>query len=67
MWEASMTGTTVSKASAAAGTMILPLALAHFIASYAASNMNVTISAIAKDLNTNAERVQTVITLFTVG
>jgi len=46
--------------------MILPLALAQFIASYAASNMNVAISAIAKDLGTNVSGVQTAITLFTL-
>jgi len=32
--------------------MIVPLALAQFIASYAATNMNVAISTIAKDLGT---------------
>ena len=46
--------------------MILPLALAQFIASYAATNMNVAISAIATDLGTSAAGVQTAITLFTV-
>src|SRR5262245_6858540 len=46
--------------------MILPLALAQFIASYAATNMNVAISAIAKDLGTNVSGVQTAITLFTL-
>jgi MFS family permease len=46
--------------------MILPLALAQFIASYAATNMNVAISAIAKDLGTNVAGVQTAITLFTL-
>ncbi|HEX6933500.1 MAG TPA: MFS transporter [Streptosporangiaceae bacterium] len=46
--------------------MILPLALAQFIASYAATNMNVAISAIAKDLNTTVSGVQTAITLFTL-
>jgi MFS family permease len=46
--------------------MVLPLALAQFVASYAASNMNVAISAIAKDLNTNTSGVQTAITLFTL-
>jgi MFS family permease len=44
----------------------LPLALAQFIASYAATNMNVAISAIAKDLGTTAAGVQTAITLFTL-
>src|SRR5260370_10363480 len=46
--------------------MILPLALAQFIASYAATNMNVAISAIATDLNTTVIGVQTAITLFTL-
>jgi MFS family permease len=47
-------------------SMILPLALAQFIASYAATNMNVAISAIAKDLDTTVAGVQTAITLFTL-
>jgi MFS family permease len=51
---------------AAARAMILPLALAQFIASYAATNMNVAISAIATDLNTTVAGVQTAITLFTL-
>ena len=46
--------------------MILPLALAQFIASYAATNMNVAISAIAHDLDTTVIGVQTAITLFTL-
>jgi MFS family permease len=46
--------------------MILPLALAQFIASYAATNMNVAISAIANDLGTTVAGVQTAITLFTL-
>ena len=46
--------------------MILPLALAQFIASYAATNMNVAISAIAQDLGTTTAGVQTAITLFTL-
>jgi MFS family permease len=60
-----MTGTT-KPATTAANAMILPLALAQFIASYAATNMNVAISAIAKDLNTTVSGVQTAITLFTL-
>ena len=47
-----MTETSAAKAGAAARAMILPLALAQFIASYAATNMNVAISAIATDLGT---------------
>ena len=61
-----MTDPTVSKTPAAARAMILPLALAQFIASYAATNMNVAISAIAKDLGTSVAGVQTAITLFTL-
>ncbi len=56
----------VTESPAAARRMILPLALAQFIASYAATNMNVAISAIAKDLGTTVSGVQTAITLFTL-
>jgi MFS family permease len=59
-----MTERTPSRAAARA--MILPLALAQFIASYAATNMNVAISAIAQDLGTTVAGVQTAITLFTL-
>jgi MFS family permease len=48
------------------GRAVLPLALAQFVASYAATNMNVAISAIAGDLGTNVLGVQTAITLFTL-
>jgi MFS family permease len=61
-----MTDPSTPKAGAAARAMILPLALAQFIASYAATNMNVAISAIAKDLGTTVAGVQTAITLFTL-
>ena len=60
------TDASASKAGAAARAMILPLALAQFIASYAATNMNVAISAIATDLGTTVAGVQTAITLFTL-
>jgi MFS family permease len=46
--------------------LVAPLALAQFIASYAATNMNVAISSIAKDLGTTVIGVQTAITLFTL-
>jgi MFS family permease len=49
-----------------AGRAVLPLALAQFIASYAASNMNVAITTIAKDLKTDVAGIQTTITLFTL-
>ncbi len=61
-----MADTGASKAGAAAGAMILPLALAQFIASYAATTMNVAISSIATDLHTTVIGVQTAITLFTL-
>src|SRR5439155_3308144 len=61
-----MTDPSAPKAGAAARALILPLALAQFIASYAATNMNVAISAIAKDLGTTVAGVQTAITLFTL-
>jgi len=46
--------------------LLLPLALGQFIASYAASNMNVAISSIASDLGTTVAGVQAAITLFTL-
>jgi len=46
--------------------LVLPLALAQFICSYAASNTNVAITAIASDLHTTVAGVQTAITLFTL-
>jgi MFS family permease len=44
--------------------LILPLALAQFICSFAGSNMNVMITDISIDLNTTVKGVQTAITLF---
>src|SRR5579864_9004793 len=44
--------------------LLLPLALAQFICSFAGSNMNVMISDISHDLNTTVKGVQTTITLF---
>jgi MFS family permease len=44
--------------------LILPLALAQFICSFAGSNMNVMINDISTDLNTTVKGVQTTITLF---
>jgi MFS family permease len=44
--------------------LILPLALAQFICSFAGTNMNVMINDISEDLNTTVKGVQTVITLF---
>jgi MFS family permease len=61
-----MTGTVAGKPGLSARSLVFPLALAQFIASYAASNMNVAISNIATDLNTTVVGVQTTITLFTL-
>jgi len=44
--------------------MLIPLALTQFVASFAGSNMNVSINSISKDLNTDVHGVQTAITLF---
>src|SRR5215207_4404112 len=50
----------------AAAAVVLPLALAQFICSFAGSNMNVAISTIADDLGTSVTGIQTTITLFTL-
>jgi MFS family permease len=44
--------------------VLIPLALAQFICSFAGSNMNVMITAISKDLGTTVHGVQTAITVF---
>ena len=44
--------------------MLVPLALAQFICSFAGSNMNVMINDISEDLDTTVQGVQTAITLF---
>src|SRR5689334_19550713 len=44
--------------------MLLPLALAQFICSFAGSNMNVMINDISQDLDTTVQGVQLTITLF---
>ncbi len=61
-----MTGATTTRFAVSPRTLVLPLALAQFIASYAATNMNVAIGAIAHDLDTTVVGVQTAITLFTL-
>ncbi len=52
--------------TAAARSLVLPLALAQFIASYAGTNMNVAISTIAEEIGTTVGGMQTTITLFTL-
>src|SRR5215510_6741784 len=54
-------------ATPASGTgMLLPLVLAQFLCSFAATTMNVAISSIATDLGTTVSGVQTAITAFTL-
>jgi MFS family permease len=61
----SETGTTAdSRPSKALRRMLIPLALAQFICSFAGSNMNVMINDISQDLNTTVNGVQTAITVF---
>ncbi len=50
--------------SASLRRMLVPLALAQFICSFAGSNMNVMINDISHDLHTSVEGVQVCITLF---
>src|SRR6476659_3526878 len=46
--------------------LLLPLVLAQFVCSFAATTMNVAISSIATDLGTTVSGVQTAITAFTL-
>src|SRR6201991_3237752 len=60
-----MTSTTALPVTAAGlRKMLLPLALAQFICSFAGSNMNVMINDISQDLHTTVQGVQVCITLF---
>ncbi len=45
-------------------TVLVPLALAQFICSFAGSNMNVMINDISTDLGTTVQGVQIAITIF---
>lgn len=56
----------ITQAASSSGSILLPLFLAQFVCSYAASNMNVAISDIATALGTTVHGVQIVITLFTL-
>jgi MFS family permease len=50
--------------SGALRRVLIPLALAQFICSFAGSNMNVMINDMSKDLNTTVQGIQLAITLF---
>jgi MFS family permease len=54
------------KSAGLLGSIVLPLALAQFVCSYAGSNMNVAISDIARDLGTTVSGVQLTISFFTM-
>jgi MFS family permease len=54
----------VARTAVSPRRMLVPLALAQFICSFAGSNMNVMINDISKDLDTTVQGVQTAITLF---
>ena len=60
MAEANTTG----RPSSALRRVLIPLALAQFICSFAGSNMNVMINDISKDLDTSVQGVQVAITIF---
>ena len=55
---------TAGRPSSALRRVLVPLALAQFICSFAGSNMNVMINDISADLNTTVKGVQTAITIF---
>src|SRR6478735_6622986 len=57
-----MSGTTSTPSAARA--VLLPLALAQFLCSYAGSSMNVMINDISTDLGTTVHGIQVAITLF---
>ncbi len=59
-----MAETASGRPSPALRRVLVPLALAQFICSFAGSNMNVMINDISEDLNTTVQGVQIVITLF---
>jgi MFS family permease len=56
----------MSAPTESARSLVTPLVLAQFIASYAGTNMNVAISTIANDIGTTVFGMQTTITLFTL-
>lgn len=56
----------MADATVSARALVTPLALAQFVASYAATNMNVAIGEIAADLGTTVLGLQAAITLFTL-
>ncbi|HEY2258277.1 MAG TPA: MFS transporter [Solirubrobacteraceae bacterium] len=62
--QATSQAASADRAGVSPRTLLIPLALTQFIASFAGSNMNVAITNISKDLDTTIHGVQTAITLF---
>src|SRR3954462_9529914 len=56
--------TTAGRPSAALRRVLIPLALAQFICSFAGSNMNVMITDMSEDLDTTVQGIQVAITIF---
>ena len=59
-----MSTRTESRRGTTAGWVLLPLALAQFICSFAGSNMNVMLGDMSADLDTTVQGIQLSITLF---
>ncbi|MGW3227107.1 MFS transporter [Kitasatospora sp. NPDC001095] len=59
-----MTSTVATAPTAAGRKVLVPLALAQFICSFAGSSMNVMINDISRDLDTTVQGVQVAITVF---
>ncbi len=59
-----MANSTLSLPSSVGRRVLIPLALAQFICSFAGSSMNVMINDISQDLDTSVQGVQVAITLF---
>ena len=57
-------GVSVGRPSGSLRRILVPLALAQFVCSFAGSNMNVMINDISEDLDTTVQGVQTAITVF---
>src|SRR5215203_3859730 len=57
-------GDSTGRPSAALRRVLVPLALAQFICSFAGSNMNVMITDMAEDLDTTVQGIQVAITIF---
>src|SRR5438067_6470862 len=57
-------GMSTQSSAASRRRLLLPLAATQFVASFAGSSMNVSISSISEDLDTTVHAVQTAITLF---